>query len=92
MGGRAPSRSAAVAACGDESGGKICGGLAPVLMGLFQFAHFTFKGTRHCPRTNGGQRLVLLGLFSRYAATLAGINFDLVDSFVQRLRRAAKLR
>ncbi len=43
MGGRAPLRCAAVAACGDESGGKICGRFAQDLVGLSQLAHFAFQ-------------------------------------------------
>lgn len=80
MGGRAPSHSAAVAACGDESGGKICRHFAKDLIGLLQFAHFAF------------QSLHLLGLFGADAATLASINLNLLDPFVQRLRCATDLR
>ena len=40
MGGQAPSRCTAVAACGDESGGKICGRFAQAPVGQLQLEHF----------------------------------------------------
>ena len=60
--------------------GEICGRFAQYLIGLLQLAHIAL------------QSLYLFGLLGRDATTLASINFDLLDPFVQRLRRSAKLR
>lgn len=74
------SHCAVVVARYDESGGKICGRFAKDLIGPLQFANFAH------------QCLHLLGLLGGDAAGLASINFDLLDPFVQRSRRAAYLQ
>ena len=79
MGGRAPSRCAAVAARADESVGKICGRFAKDFIGLFEVTHFALQSLR------------LLGLFGSDPATLPRINPDLLNPFVQGLPRTAEL-
>ena len=59
---------------------KILGGLAKDLIGLLQLAVLTF------------QHLHLLRHLGCDAATLAGINLDLLDSFIQCLWGTADLR
>ncbi|WP_299282380.1 hypothetical protein [uncultured Tateyamaria sp.] len=70
VGGRAPARCAAVAACGDRSGGKKCRCFAQDLIGLRQLTHVSFQNF-HLP-----------DLLARDTAALTPIHFDLLEPII----------
>jgi len=78
-GGRAPTHCAAIAACGDESGGKIRGRFLQDLIGLAQFFVLPLK------------IFDAILLFSRQTGTLSLVAFRLLTPDTQAVSRTAKL-
>lgn len=79
MGGRVPSRCAAVDACGDESGGKIGRRLFEDLIGLTQLPVLALKFFDAVPLGRG------------HAVAFAGIRLMLFDPDAQAVPAASNL-